>query len=381
MKRILNWAVTLMLICGSPLLTACSSDDNPSEPSKNPEAEKNRELLAAHFKANAAVLKETLDYDAVTVSTQAMQQLLTLTNKSRYFKDDMKKMMTLLTIQNAADKSNSHGMRVVLDEKGNYKVGSGDGMAFIFPAAVDGYAKTLYKLSMASNRNWIDIPDRLTFTLSCMYGDKEVVLNRAVANIRMNSGYSAMAMMALGAFDFDSKVEYFLPDNSDGACTINIAASRGADGTLNFGFGYVQKALNILNMNFNFPLPTDYTVNMMSAAMEAADDKAVDGSVVDDLFIKGNVNGDMQMTCGKGGKTIPMRLVNEQVGDAFRLLPTFALDNSPVYTPLKDIVDADTYNSFTDIYQQASSLASTTSTTYSDVLTMLMQILPIGTTN
>ena len=83
MKRIRNWAMALMLICGSPLLTACSSDDNSSEPSKNPEAEKNRELLAAHFKADAAVLNETLDYDAINLSTQATKQLLALMNKSR----------------------------------------------------------------------------------------------------------------------------------------------------------------------------------------------------------------------------------------------------------------------------------------------------------
>ena len=381
MKRILNWAMALMLICGSPLLTACSSDDNSAEPPKNPEAEKNRELLATHFKADAAVLTENLDYDAITLSTQATQQLLAMMNKSRYFKNDIKTMLMLLTIQNAAERSNSHGVRVVFDEKGNYKVGSGEGMVFIFPATADGYAKMLYKLSVASSSNWNEIPERMNATLSCLYDEEEVVLNKSVVNIKMNTGYEGMAAMALGAFDYDTRVDYFLPDTSDGACSINIAASRQNDGTLDFGFGYVQNKLNILNMNINFPIPTDYTVNMTTEAIEVATDKVLKCTILDDLFVKGDINGDMQIACGKDGKDILMRLEKEQEGEAERLVPTFALDDSSNYTPLKDIVDADTYESIVNLSNRASTSVGMTSTTYSDLLTMLMQILPMGVTN
>ena len=380
MKRILNWAVALMLICGSPLLTACSSDDNSSEPSKNPEAEKNRELLAAHFKADAAVLNETLDYDAIDLSTQATKQLLALMNKSRYFKDDMKTMMALLTIQNAADKSKSHGVRVVFDEKGNYKAGSGDGMAFIFPAAIDGYAKMLYKLSMVTNRNWSDIPEQLTVILSCMHNDKEVVLNRSVSNVKLNSAYPGMAAIVLGTFDSESKIDYSLPDAGDRNCTIDLKVSKGSDDMLNFDFGYVQDKLNILRVSENFPMPTDLTVSSIREAMADGSQKVVDATLLDDLFVKGDVNGNMQIACGKGGKDIPMQLVKEQVGDVERLMPVFALDYSSTYTPLKEIVDAGAYENILNIYHETASSVSTSAAVYSDLLTMLMQILPIGVT-
>ena len=382
MKRIFNWAMALMLISGSSLLVGCSPVDNPSS-HDNPEAERNREALATHLKTDASLLAGNLSSDAITLSSQATSQLLVLMNKSRSFKEDIKKMMTLLAIQNLTDRTNSHGLRIILDEKGNYNVSPSGGMVFIFPATVDGYGKTLYKLSIVSNRNWNDIPEQLRVTLSCMYKDKEVVLNDAVASVKMTSGYPGMAAITLGAFSFESKIDYFLPDDKDAAkaSSIDVVASRESDGHVNFQFGYVQNKLNIMNANLNIPLPADYAIKSIRSMVETVNSIVFSASILDDLYITGDIKGDMQMTCGKYGNAIPMQIVEVEEGGNTLKTPAFALDYSSDYTLLKDIVDADTYAQLMNLYQQSASRISITLTDYSDLLTVLLQILPIGTTN
>lgn len=376
MKRIINWAMALIIIGGSSLLAACSSDDNSS--SESPAAAKNREMLATHFKTDTAVLDENLNANAVDMSTQAISQLLMLMGKSRYFKEDMQKMLLMLTIQNAADRSTSHGLRVVFDERGNYKVGTGDGMAFIFPAVINGYDGTLYKLSMKSNANWDEVPTALNVTLSCMYGDREVVLCKSETNIKKNSDYPSFVALTLGAFNYDSKVAYSLPDTREGACTMNIVATRTDDGTVNVTYGYVQNALNILKVAITSHLPVDYVINTIEDAMAQAMDKKIDASMLDDLFIKGDVDDNMVITCGKEGNGVPMRFEKVQDGDITRRLPAFALDYTSAYTPLKGVVDAETYDSIVNLYDRAVVMAHESSTAYSDLLLMLMQILPVG---
>ncbi|MBP5377114.1 MAG: hypothetical protein J6Y41_04025 [Bacteroidaceae bacterium] len=416
MKRIIIWATALVLICGTGLLTACSSEDNPSEPS---EAKINRELLAQHFRDDALVLKENLSFEAIDMSSQAIEQLLKLMNKSRYFKEDMKKMMVLLTIQNLADKRNLHGVRVVFDEMGNYKASPATGMVFIFPATIKGYPKTLYKLSFASNRNWNDIPEKLDIILSCMNDGKEVVLCKSVSGIKMYSDYPGLAAMALGTFGFESKVEY-IPlgaDDGNGTSAIDIAASRKEDGSLDFRFGYVQNNLNILDVSTSLPLPRNYVISTVAGVIEGADNFTVNASILDDLYLTGNVgngmsfmsalrdvmdhSGDkeqsqeqyneffkqlnryisMYIACGKNGKAIPMQFAGESDGESFFFLPTFALDSSSDFTPLREIVDQATYESIVDAVRKTALPVSTSSTAYTDLLTMLMQILPIGVSN
>ena len=76
-----------------------------------------------------------------------------------------------------------------------------------------------------------------------------------------------------------------------------------------------------------------------------------------------------------------MKFVDVQEGETTLKMPAFALDYSSDYTLLKDIVDADTYAQLMNLYQQTASRISVTSTDYADLLTMLLQILPIATTN
>lgn len=379
MKRMLNRAIALIMISCSSLLVGCAVADDPY----NPEADRNRDMLATHFKADASVLADNLNFDAITLSSQTTSQLLALMNKSRTFKEDVKKMIALLTIQNLTDRTNSHGLRIIFDEKGNYQVGPSEGMVFIFPATVDGYGKMLYKLSMASNRNFNEVPELLRVTLSCMYQDKEVVLNSSVASVKMTSDFPGMAAITLGTFSFESKIDYFLPDAKDAAkaSTIDIVGSRESDGNVNFQLGYVQNKLNILDANMNIPLPADYVIKSIRGMMETVNSITVSSSILDDLYVTGNIKGDMQIACGKDGSAIPMKFVDVQEGETTLKMPAFALDYSSDYTLLKDIVDADTYAQLMNLYQQTASRISVTSTDYADLLTMLLQILPIATTN
>ena len=118
-----------------------------------------------------------------------------------------------------------------------------------------------------------------------MFDDKEVVLNKSVAKITLNSDYPGMAAMALGAFDFDSRIEYYAPDASDGqvACAIDLEALRNDD-SLCFSLDYEQGEQSILDMTLNLPLSQDFVINTVDEALDAVDE---DGSSVGDLNCPG----------------------------------------------------------------------------------------------
>lgn len=423
MKRFLNRIFLLTLICSTAMLAACSSDDTPAvpvDPPVDPQpvppvAPSDRDVLAAHIKSDAAVLADNLDFRAIEVSAETTKQLLALMNRSRYSKNDITTAIALLTIQNMADRKNAHGLRVVFDEKGNYRIGTTSGeLVFIFPATVGDYPTTLYKLTFVSNRNWDDIPELCDFTLSGMFDDKEVVLNKSVAKITLNSDYPGMAAMALGAFDFDSRIEYYAPDASDGqvACAIDLEALRNDD-SLCFSLDYEQGEQSILDMTLNLPLSQDFVINSVDEALDAANGITAVTNVLGDLTLtakvaKGstfmpalkevvegvrsteitlkefserverlNSSMNMHIACKENDDAIPMKFLGEKGEEAYCLMPAFRFEGTTDYMSLKQVVDASTYNNLVEIYKKTALPVSDASAAYSDLLTMMMQILPI----
>ena len=213
MKRLLSRIFFLTLICSAALFSACSSDDAPAVPVDPPSA---RDVLAATLKKDAAVLADQLDFSAIEATSDATRQLLSLMGRGRYFMRDMQTAMVMITARNISERKLAYGLRVVFDEKANYRIGTtGGSLEFIFPATIGDYPKTLYKLTFASNKNWDAVPELFNLTLSGMFGDRERVLSKSSANIVMASDYAGMAAIALGAFAFDGRMDFFTPDDPD----------------------------------------------------------------------------------------------------------------------------------------------------------------------
>lgn len=423
MKRYINRIFFLTLICFTALFSACSSDDAPAvpvdppvDPQPEPVTPSDRDVLAASIKKDAATVAECLDLSAIEISGQTTKQLLALMNRGRYFKSDIMTAITLLTLKNVQEKKNAYGLRVVFDEMGNYNFtpnNSGQ-LIFIFPAAVADYPKTLYKLTFASNRNWDDVPELFNLTLSGMFNDKELVLNKLVANIEMDSEYPGMAAITLGTFAFNGRVDYCTPDADDSRsnCAMDIKASRGDGGTLIFSLDYEQNGRTVFDTTVGFPLPEDFIINSIGEAIDGADGITASAVVLDDLktmakiargstflpalreVIEGvsskvitpkefserverlNASMRMQIACEKE-EAIPMKFLGEKGEEAYCLMPAFRFEGSTDYTSLKQVVDKTTYDNLVEIYKKTALPVSETAAAYSDLLTVMMQILPI----
>lgn len=59
------------------------------------------------------------------------------------------------------------------------------------------------------------------------------------------------------------------------------------------------------------------------------------------------------------------------------LMPAFRFEGATDFVPLKQVVNASTYDNLVEIYKKTALPVSDASAAYSDLLTMMMQILPI----
>lgn len=420
MKRLLDRILLLTLICSAAIFSACSSDDAPAVPvdppvDPQPVAPSDRDVLSATLKKDAAVLADKLDFSAIKATSDATRQLLSLMGRGRYFMRDMQTAMALVTARNISENKVAYGLRVIFDEKANYRIGTTDGsLEFIFPAAVGDYPKTLYKLTFASSRNWDAVPELFRLTLSGMFDDRELVLSKSSANIVMASDYPGMAAMTLGAFAFDGRVDYFTPDAAGrSVCAIDLMATRNATGTLCFSFEYEQDERTILDMTADLPLPKDFVINSIDEAVETAEGIEAVSNVLGNLSVTSgiadgavfmpalkevmegvkdkelapeefsrrlerlNASMLMEIACKGNSENVPMKLLGEQGDEGYCLMPAFRFAGSSDYVPLKQVVDASTYDNLVEICRKTALPVSETAASYADLLTLMMQILPI----
>ena len=420
MKRLLSRIFFLTLICSAALFSACSSDDAPAVPvdppvDPQPVPPSDRDVLAATLKKDAAVLADQLDFSAIETTSDATRQLLSLMGRGRYFMRDMQTAMVMITARNISERKLAYGLRVVFDEKANYRIGTtGGSLEFIFPATIGDYPKTLYKLTFASNKNWDAVPELFNLTLSGMFGDRERVLSKSSANIVMASDYAGMAAIALGAFAFDGRMNFFTPDDPDrSVCAVDLMAMRDANNTLSFGCDYEQGGRTVFDMTVDLPLPEDFVINSIGEAVEAAEGIEAVADVLGNLAVESviadgadfmpalrdvmegvkdkelapeefsrrveRLNGSLLMVIAGEDNTepVPMKLLGEQGEEAYCVMPAFRFAGSSDYTPLKQVVDAATYDNLVEIYHKTALPVGKTAAAYSDLLTVMMQILPI----
>ena len=62
MKKILNWMLAAILICGTSVFTSCANDDNPAQ--EQADAKKNREVFIDHTRATLKNLAENLNFSS-----------------------------------------------------------------------------------------------------------------------------------------------------------------------------------------------------------------------------------------------------------------------------------------------------------------------------
>ena len=247
-----------------------------------------------------------------------------------------------------------------------------------------------------------------------MFGDRERVLSKSSANIVMASDYAGMAAIALGAFAFDGRMNFFTPDDPDrSVCAVDLMAMRDANNTLSFGCDYEQGGRTVFDMTVDLPLPEDFVINSIGEAVEAAEGIEAVADVLGNLAVESviadgadfmpalrdvmegvkdkelapeefsrrveRLNGSLLMVIAGEDNTepVPMKLLGEQGEEAYCVMPAFRFAGSSDYTPLKQVVDAATYDNLVEIYHKTALPVGKTAAAYSDLLTVMMQILPI----
>lgn len=62
MKKIVNWMLAAILVCGTSVFTSCANDDNPAQ--EQADAKKNREVFIDHTRATLKDLAENLNFSS-----------------------------------------------------------------------------------------------------------------------------------------------------------------------------------------------------------------------------------------------------------------------------------------------------------------------------
>ncbi len=309
MKRFFYLILVAILCCGGLMFTSCSSDDteiapNPPDPDDpdDPETDPYQKYgdLIQHIQEDAKLLAENLNFDMVNTTVDINTQLLRVMDKGRNFTANIKTLIALMAVQNAvqhiksvpADSElakmgytayipldiSSFGVRVVFDERGDYKVSPAEGLEYIFPATIEGVGKTVYKMSLKNNGEWYEsvspgnfrqvkglacitrIPKAMTLTLSGLFDDKEINILQGVVNIEMeNAPQSQYTDFKNSIFRITCQMtsalngsQYGLPDD-DSKLEFSFGTSEENQATINYFF--TQKGMSVLHSSAQITMP------------------------------------------------------------------------------------------------------------------------------
>lgn len=440
MKKIQYWMLAAAIICGSSLFTACANDDNPVTPAEE-EAQKVRTELVAHINNDTGLLADNMTTDGLSVTTQINAQLMTLMGKGRNLMANMKQLISMMAIKNAVVNAqavtpgselqkmgykayiavdiSSFGMRVVMDERGNYNVTPANGLEFVFPASVEGIGTTIYKIAFKNSGKWYEsvpspakmgnvkglacvfrIPTAMTMTLSGLFDNKEVTLLTGVLNIEpeevTEAGYVSLEdnILQLSGQLASFMQGYGLPDNDE--ClqfTFDINKGKLADSD----FLYTQDGQKLFHITSN---TTEDTSDMQIDILE---DLLISGTIsnkfdlqtIQDLikYMKDgkltdegfqayvqaiNEQCNLSIACQPSGSQVPMRLVAEQMDGYPVILPAFKFADKPDYIPLSQLMDEETMNNFNSICSSSITTLSGAVDTYKHLFTSVMQMMPMN---
>ena len=293
MKRIINWVLFASLFLGLTMQTSCSSDDDGD--SINGEVRKERDQLLTHIEDDVQSMDETLDFELFDMITQVQTQLLTYMGKDPRFSNNLKKVVSLMAVRNAFQNIHqvengselaamgyqayipvdimAFGVRVIFDEHGNYTMKPAEGLEFVFPATVEGYGQTLYKIALRNEGEWYEsvtpaqlngvrglacvnrYPKQLNLRMTGLFNDEEVTLCTGVlATMLEKTPDSQYVSFQTNEFQMGVDIRsalkgntYGLPDD-DSAIAFSWGTIESSAGTLmNILSSFTQKGKEMLN--------------------------------------------------------------------------------------------------------------------------------------
>ena len=426
MKRIKYWALAAAMICGSPLFTACSNSSDDDVPVPDPESkeQKERTELLMHIQDDTKKISENLDAEGVSMTTQLNAQLMTLMGKGRNFTANLKQLIAMMAVKDAVANAkqvepgselekmgykaylpvdiSAFGVRVVFNERGDYNITPTNGLEFIFPATIEGLGTTIYKMAFKNSGQWYEsistaqqfnaqglalinrIPTAITMTLSGLYGDEEVTLLKGVINIAQEkTDESAYIRMEESSFRLSGQLTslmqgYGLPDNDEQLLfEIIMEHSKVTSST----FDFTQNGLKLFHL-------ASTSIGDQTSSLKL--------DILDDLTIAGTIDGeerDLTITCQHGITPVPMQLIEEEIDGQKTIMPAFKFPGETPETtscvittgelitdfiPLSQLVDQETMDCFNSISSVTRTSLSDAASTYKQMFSSLMQIIPMN---
>lgn len=306
MKNIKYWLLVATLVCGSALFTACDSDDNsggggdsPLPPTEN-EVEQERDELLTLIEDDTETVVGNLETDGLAMLSQVNGQLMSMMGRGRNFIVNMQQVIAMLAVKNAMEHIktvetgskldemgykyylpvdiSAFGVRVAFNERGDYDITPADGMEFVFPATVEGFGTTVYKMSFKNTGEWYEsiassqfgnvqqlaivnrIPKALKMTLSGLFDDVEKVLFSSDIQLAMDAdGLTDIVSLKDNNFQLTGQLLTLLKANGmsedDGQLDYNVDFNH--DGLTNIDIAFTQKGLKLVNLSALLTLPAD----------------------------------------------------------------------------------------------------------------------------
>ena len=292
MKQLSKWLMAATLFCGLFTLASCDEEsDNPVDNSGNGETVVvdddtwNREQILYHIKSDAQVLADNMNPEMFNLTNGVYSQLMTLMARDRNYMQNMKQIFSMMAANSALKNIKpvtkgselakmgyqmyipvdfqTFGVQVVFDENGSSRLFPCEGLEFIFPATIDGFSTTLYKVAIRAGNSWKEtiapaqlknlkgiacvyrVPETITMTLSGLFDNKVLTLSSSSFDIGETdiSGQTSTSLKGVG---------YGLPDVES---TLDFKFSNVEEGKLKMYCSYVNNGLNVMNLGAMLTLP------------------------------------------------------------------------------------------------------------------------------
>lgn len=303
MKKIINWLLFATLFLGLTMQTSCSSKDD--DDSSNEEVRKERDELITRIENDTQVMDQNLNLEMFDLATQVQQQLLMLMGKDPRFSSNLKTVVSTLAVRNAFQNIRqvqsgselaamgyvayipvdimSFGVRVIFDERGNYTMKPVEGLEFVFPATVEGYGQTLYKIALRNEGEWYEsvtpaklngvrglacinrFPKKLNLRMTGLFNNEEVTLLTEEVKIMLEKSTDSQYVdFKTNSFQISAELKstlkgtkYGLPDDDStfGFTLGTTSSSEEGTGLMNFLCSFTQKGVSLFNGTAQMALP------------------------------------------------------------------------------------------------------------------------------
>ena len=452
MKRIKYLVLAAALLCSSGLFTSCFfyTEDNPVNPAEQAAID-NRNVLISHIENDARLLADNISSESFNATSQAFAQLLALIENDRNFISNMRTLFSLASVKKSMFNTYPVEMgselaemgyllyiiadyggfeaQVIFDGKGNSRINSADHLEFIFPATVDGFGTTLFKLIVSNSEDCYQsvtdipnmkriayvarLPKSITMTLSGFIDNQEQTLSQSVINLELpqkeNSEYVSFDA---GSFRLYGSQNAYLNDSGESALDYSLAMT---DNQMTFDYAYSNNGMKVVSCNtqMNLSQKEDFISQMTNDAFNVADLKSLSVRLLDDLSITGfisdgtafanafstviqsrqqtsssdklteavetiNQTCHLQISCNQMTKPETLKFCVVQNDDYYLIEPALKDLKSSDLIPVSQFVDDQTMKVFDQLFKHSFTPAGNASGSVLKFYSVLMQMMPIS---